>query len=51
MFRACRLMSVIITEEEITGEANAICISAAALGDMSAPEVTTMKLRVLLQGH
>lgn len=34
------------TEEEITSEANAICISAAEVGDISAPAVSTMKLKV-----
>lgn len=37
-------------EEEVSEEANAICISAAALGDISTPAVTTMKLKVQMQG-
>lgn len=38
------------TEEESTCEVNVICISAASLGDVAAPAVSTMKLRVHLQG-
>ena len=33
-----------------SSEVNAICISAAALGELTAKSVTTMKLRVQLQG-
>ena len=39
---------VSVTEEEVVGEANAIFLSAAALGDNSAPAITTMKLKVQL---
>ena len=35
-------------EEEAVGEANGIFLSAAALGEISAPAITTMKLKVQL---
>ena len=39
------------TEETVTDEVNAICISATAMGDVAAPATTTMQLKVQLQGH
>ena len=37
-------------EDSVTAEANAISISAAAMGELLAPATTTMKLKVHLQG-
>ncbi|XP_073359010.1 uncharacterized protein [Aegilops tauschii subsp. strangulata] len=39
------------SEEEMLGEANAMTLSAAAIGDPTVPAVSTMKLRVQLQGR
>lgn len=38
------------SEEEMISEANAMRLSAAAIGDPTVPAVSTMKLRVQLQG-
>ena len=38
------------SEDTSIGEANAICLSAAAMGDTSVPIVSTMKLKVKMQG-
>ena len=43
-------MSVTL-KNKLVGEANAIFLSAAALGKISAPAITTMKLKVQLQGQ
>lgn len=40
-----------VSEEDSVGEANALSLSAATLGDPAAPAVLTMKLRIQLQGR
>ncbi|XP_073360723.1 uncharacterized protein [Aegilops tauschii subsp. strangulata] len=39
------------SEDSVSTEANAISISAATMGDVTAPATTTMKLKIQLQGR